>query len=205
MFINLLLNDPFTFVLLVIPLIYSIIIHELAHGWAAYIMGDTTAKNMGRLTLNPLSHLDPIGTIALFFAGFGWAKPVPVNTYVLRNGRFGFIFVALAGIIANVILAFLALLMLRLLSPAAETPLGTFLFFLAQINIILASFNLIPIPPLDGSRILTAFLPYHLQYKFHRIEPYGFLIIVVLLITNVLDPVITAFRSIIIGLINLLL
>jgi len=201
---NLLFNDPFTFILLVIPLLYSIIIHELAHGWVAYIMGDATAKNMGRLTLNPLSHLDPIGTLALFIAGFGWAKPVPVNTYALRNSRFGFIFVAAAGIIANMIFAFLALLVLRLLSPAVGTPAATFLYFLAHINIILAAFNLIPIPPLDGSRILTAFLPPHMQYQLRRIEPYGFIIIVVLLFTKVLNPVIDLFRNVILSLINLL-
>lgn len=205
MLLTLLFNDPLTFVLLVIPLLYSIIIHELAHGWVAYIMGDATAKNMGRLTLNPLSHLDPIGTLALFIVGFGWAKPVPVNTYALRNSRFGFVFVASAGIIANIVFAFFALLAWRILLPSAGTPMETFLSFLAQINIMLAAFNLIPIPPLDGSRILTAFLPSHMQYQLRRIEPYGFIIIIALLFLKVLNPVIDVLRNIILALINLLL
>jgi Zn-dependent protease len=205
MLLKLLFDDTFTFILLVIPLIYSIVIHELAHGWAAYIMGDTTAKNMGRLTLNPLSHLDPFGTLALFIVGFGWAKPVPVNTYALRNGRSGFIFVALAGIIANIIFAFLALLAFRILSPSPGMPVATFLFYLAQINIMLAAFNLIPIPPLDGSRVLTAFLPPHMQYQFRRIEPYGFFIIIALAFTGLLRPVTAAIMSIIIMVISLLL
>ena len=205
MLLKLLLDDPFTFILLVIPLLYAIIIHELAHGWAAYIMGDATAKNMGRLTLNPLSHLDPVGTIALFLFGFGWAKPVPVNTYALRHSPFGFVLVASAGIMANMVFAFLALLALRLLSPDAGTPADIFLFFLARINIMLAAFNLIPIPPLDGSRILTAFLPAHVQYQLRRLEPFGFIIIIALLYMRVLDPVIAFFRNIILGLINFLI
>jgi Zn-dependent protease len=99
--LHLLINDPFTFILLVIPLLYSIIIHELAHGWVAYRMGDPTAKSLGRLSLNPLKHLDPVGTLMLFIFGFGWAKPVPVNFNYLHNRRMGLIFVSSAGIIAN--------------------------------------------------------------------------------------------------------
>ena len=106
--LHLLINDPFTFILLAIPLLYSIIIHELAHGWVAYRMGDPTAKSLGRLSLNPLKHLDPVGTLMLLIFGFGWAKPVPVNFNYLHNKRMGLIFVSSAGIIANMFLAFLA-------------------------------------------------------------------------------------------------
>lgn len=203
--LNLLLNDPLTFVLLAIPLLYSIIVHELAHGWVAYRMGDPTAKYAGRLTLNPLKHLDPIGTAMLFIFGFGWAKPVPVNFNQLHNIRLGLILVSSAGIIANMVFAFLAVLLLQLLSPSSSGSIGQFLYYLAQINIILASFNLIPIPPLDGSKILMGFLPERFQYALSRLEPFGFFIIIGLLYLGALDPVIHFFRWIILSLIGLLL
>jgi Zn-dependent protease len=203
--LNLLIQDPLTFVLLAIPLLYSIIIHELAHGWVAFLMGDPTAKNMGRLTLNPLKHLDPIGTAMLFIFGFGWAKPVPVNLGLVRNTRLGLILVSAAGIIANLLLAFLAVLLLRLLSPSPSGSIGLLLYYLAQINIMLASFNLIPIPPLDGSKIVMGFLPERLQYALSRLEPFGFFIIIGLLYLGALDPVIHFFRWMILTLIGLLL
>ena len=203
--LNLLLNDPLTFVLLAIPLLYSIIIHELAHGWVAYRMGDPTAKYAGRLTLNPIKHLDPIGTAMLFIFGFGWAKPVPVNFNHLKNTRLGLILVSSAGIVANMIFAFLAVLLLRLLSPSSSGSIGQFLYYLAQINIMLASFNLIPIPPLDGSKILMGFMPERFQYALARLEPFGFFIIIGLLYLGALDPVIHFFRWIILTLIGLLL
>ena len=203
--LNLLFNDPLTFILLAIPLLYSIIIHELAHGWVAYRMGDPTAKMLGRLSLNPLKHLDPIGTLMLFIFGFGWAKPVPVNFSNIHDTRKGLIFVSSAGIIANMIFAFVAFLIFRLLSPTPAGVLATFLFYLAQINIILASFNLIPIPPLDGSKILMGFVSERFQYYLSRIEPYGLFIIIGLLYFRALDPLIAFFRWIILGLIGILL
>ena len=203
--LNLLLQDPLTFVLLAIPLLYSIIIHELAHGWVAYRMGDPTAKYAGRLTLNPIKHLDPIGTAMLFIFGFGWAKPVPVNFNHFHNTRLGLILVSSAGIIANMIFAFLAILLLRLLSPSSSGSIGQLLYYLAQINIMLASFNLIPIPPLDGSKILTGFMPERFQYALARLEPFGFFIIIGLLYLGALDPVIHFFRWIILALIGLFL
>jgi Zn-dependent protease len=203
--LNLLIKDPFTFILLAIPLLYSIILHELAHGWVAYRMGDPTAKSLGRLSLNPLKHLDPIGTVMLFIFGFGWAKPVPVNFNNLRDTRKGLILVSSAGITANMILAFLAFFLLRLLSPAPSGALATLLFYLAQINIILASFNLIPIPPLDGSKILMGFVPERFQYYLSRLEPFGLFIIIGLLYIGALDPLIAFFRWIILALISILL
>ena len=203
--LNLLINDPLTFILLAIPLLYSIIIHELAHGWVAYRMGDPTAKMLGRLSLNPLKHLDPIGTLMLFIFGFGWAKPVPVNFSNIHDTRKGLIFISSAGIIANMIFAFVAFLLFRLLSPTPAGVLATFLFYLAQINIILASFNLIPIPPLDGSKILMGFVSERFQYYLSRIEPYGLFIIIGLLYFRALDPLIAFFRWIILGLIGILL
>jgi Zn-dependent protease len=202
--IQLLFQDPLTFLLLAVPLLYSIIIHELAHGWVAYVMGDSTAKYQGRLTLNPLKHLDPIGTAMLFFFGFGWARPVPINLGYIRNPRLGLILVSSAGIVANMLFAFAAVLLLRLLTPSPEGSAATLLYFLAQINIILASFNLIPIPPLDGSKILMGFLPERLRDVFARLEPFGFFIIIGLLYLGALDPVIRFFRSLILGLIAFL-
>ncbi|MGD1153220.1 MAG: site-2 protease family protein [Syntrophales bacterium] len=203
--LKLLINDPFTFILLAIPLLYSVILHELAHGWVAYRMGDSTAKRLGRLSLNPLRHLDPIGTLMLFLFGFGWAKPVPVNFSNLHNTRKGLILVSSAGIITNMLLAFLAFFLYRLLSPEPGGVFATLLFYLAQINIILASFNLIPIPPLDGSKILMGFAPAGLQYTLSRLEPYGFFIIIGLLYFGALDPLIDLFRSMILALISVLL
>ncbi len=203
--LSLLMKDPLTFVLLAVPLLYSIIIHELAHGWVAYRMGDPTAKYQGRLTLNPLKHLDPIGTAMLFLVGFGWAKPVPVDFNRLRNSRLGLILVSSAGIIANMVVAFIAVLLLHLMSPSPSGSMGQLLYYLAQINIMLASFNLIPIPPLDGSKILMGFLSERLRYSFSRLEPYGFFIIIGLLYLGALDPVIHFFRWIILALIGLVL
>lgn len=203
--LNLLIHDPLTFILLAFPLLYSVIIHELAHGWVANRMGDPTAKRLGRLTLNPLRHLDPIGTLMLFIFGFGWAKPVPVNLGNVRHHRKGLIFISSAGIIANIILAFLAVLFYYYLSPSPRGPMGMMLYYLAQINIMLASFNLIPIPPLDGSKILAGFMSERFQFAMARMERFGFLIIIGLLYLHVLDPLIAFFRWIIVGIINFIL
>jgi Zn-dependent protease len=203
--LKLLINDPVTFILLAIPLLYSVILHELAHGWVAYLMGDSTAKWQGRLSLNPLRHLDPIGTIMLFLFGFGWAKPVPVNFRNLHDMRKGLILVSSAGIVTNMFLAFLAFFLYRFLSPEPSGVLFTLLHYLAQINIILAAFNLIPIPPLDGSKILMGFAPAGFQYTLSRLEPYGFFIIIGLLYFGVLNPLIDLFQWLILSLISLVL
>jgi Zn-dependent protease len=203
--INLLFRDPLSFILVAIPLLYSIIIHELAHGWVAYRMGDSTAKWLGRLSLNPLRHLDPVGTVMLFVFGFGWAKPVPVNFNNLRDHRKGLIFVSAAGVTANVILAFCALLLVRVLPSFPAGPIHTVLFYTAQINIMLAAFNLIPIPPLDGSKILMGFSSRRFQYSLARLEPYGMFIIIGLLWLGILNPLIGFFRWTIMAIIRVLL
>lgn len=207
--LNLLTRDPLAFALVVIPLLFSVIIHEVAHGWVAYRMGDSTAKWSGRLSLNPLKHLDPIGTLMLFLAGFGWAKPVPVNFNNLSDKRNGLIFVSLAGILANILFAFVALLFVRLFSTSF-TGANLILVYkvcqsVAYINITLAALNLIPIPPLDGSKVLMGILWQRTPDVLFRLEPYGFFIIIGLLFLGILDPLIGFFGWMIAKIIGILL
>jgi Zn-dependent protease len=203
--LNLLQKDPFGFIIVAVPLLYSIIFHELAHGWVAYRMGDPTARSLGRLSLNPLKHLDPLGTLMLFLVGFGWARPVPVNFNRLHDKRKGMILVSAAGIVTNTLLAFVALFLYRLLAlPRSSVP-AELLYYFARINIILAAFNLIPLPPLDGSKILMGFASANVRNFLLRIERYGFFIIIALLYLGVLDPVIRFFEWLIMSLIRLLL
>ncbi len=207
--LNLLTRDPLAFALVAIPLLFSVIIHEVAHGWVAYRMGDSTAKWSGRLSLNPLKHLDPIGTLMLFLAGFGWAKPVPVNFNNLSDKRKGLIFVSLAGILANILFAFGAQLFVRLFS-ASFSAVNLILVYkvcqsVAYINITLAALNLIPIPPLDGSKILMGILWDRTPDFLFRLEPYGFFIIIGFLYLGILDPLIGFFGWIIMTLIRILL
>jgi Zn-dependent protease len=203
--LKLLTSDPLSFVLVAIPLLFSVIIHEVAHGWVAYRMGDPTAKWLGRLSLNPLRHLDPIGTLMLFLAGFGWAKPVPVNFNNISDRRKGLIFVSSAGILANILFAFAALLFLRLFSLSAMGMSAILVYYVVQINITLAALNLIPIPPLDGSKILMGIVSGRTRYFLARLEPYGFFIIIGFLFLGILDPLIGLFRWIIVTLIGILL
>ena len=203
--LNLLLNDPVSFVILSVPLLYSIIVHELAHGWVAYKLGDPTAKLQGRLSLNPLKHLDPIGTIMLFIFGFWWAKPVPVNLSNIPDRRKGLILVSSAGIVANIMLAFIALLISRLISPELAGVTAKILYILAKINIILAAFNLIPIPPLDGSKILMGVAPEGIRRILFQIEPFGFFIVIGFLYFGLLDPLINFFQWIILAIIAVFL
>jgi len=203
--LRLLTNDPVAFVLLVVPLLYSVVIHEVAHGWVAYKMGDPTAKWMGRLTLNPLKHLDPLGTLMLFLAGFGWAKPVPVNLNNIPDRRKGLILVSSAGIAANILFAFGALLVYKLLHLPARGVGAVVVSNLAYINVTLAALNLIPIPPVDGSKILMGFAPEGLQRLLARLEPYGFFILIGLLYLGLLDPFIGFFQWLIFTVISALL
>jgi len=204
-FLSLLFTNPALFILLALILLYSVIFHEVAHGWVARLFGDDTAWRYGRLTLNPISHLDPIGTLMLFLVGFGWAKPVPVNYYRLSNSRFGLIAVSLAGCLTNILIASIAIVLLQLQSTSTNTAFGTLLSIVVRINIILGAFNLIPIPPLDGSRILMSLLPRDAQQELARIEPYGFFILAFLLFTGLLNPVINLLKNLIYGFIYLLL
>jgi Zn-dependent protease len=207
--LKLLTVDPLAFALVAIPLLFSVILHEVAHGWVAYRMGDPTAKWSGRLTLNPLNHLDPVGTLMLFLAGFGWAKPVPVNFNNLTDKRKGLLFVSSAGVLANILLAFFALLFIRLFSLSSSEIAVILIYkvftYVAHINITLAALNLIPIPPLDGSKILMGITWKRTPYFLTRLEPYGFFIIVGFLYLGILDPLIGLLRWIIGALIGVLI
>jgi len=171
----------------IIILILSVVLHEVSHGYAAEALGDPTARLAGRLTLNPLRHLDPVGSVIVpaltWFAGgfiFGWAKPVPFNPYNLRNQRWGEALVAMAGPISNAVLAVLFGLIVRF-GGFSGTTLDV-LSFIVLINIILAIFNLIPVPPLDGSKILFAVLPYKYNNVRTTLERYGFIFIIVFVV-----------------------
>ena len=205
--ISLLLSDPAAFVILSVLLLYSVIFHELAHGWVAYKMGDATAKWLGRLTLNPIKHLDLIGTLMLLIIGFGWAKPVPVNLENIpaEKRRPGLIFVSAAGITANIVFAFIALLLYRLISPDQSGMIAQILILLARINIILAAFNLIPIPPLDGSKIVMGFAPESVNRVLNQIEPFGIFIVLGLLFLGALNPVINVLQYFILAVISVFL
>lgn len=163
MIISLLFQDPLTFFAWVVAAIVALVLHEFCHAWAAYALGDSTAKYAGRLTLNPLKHLDLWGSLLILVAGIGWAKPVPYNPYNLKNQKWGPALVALAGPGANLFLCFFFGIILRLLVGAdllaAENMLFTFLQLMVVLNIVLLTFNLIPLPPLDGSKLLFALLP----------------------------------------------
>lgn len=183
---------PEFFALSIIILLFSVIIHEVMHGVVALKFGDQTAERAGRLTLNPIPHIDLFGTILLpallIFTGspilFGWAKPVPVNPLNFSNLRKGELLVSAAGILANFGLAILAALIFHVLNALPQTfpaLLGSLLRFMVLINLVLGIFNLFPIPPLDGSKILLSQLPYNLAKSYSRIEPYGFLILLILL------------------------
>ena len=186
---------------LLIPVLFAITVHEVAHGWVARLLGDHTAERAGRLTLNPVKHIDPVGTVAvplmlLLFSGgqmvFGWAKPVPVAFQNLRNPRRDMILVAAAGPISNLLMAtgwaFLAALersFLDLPGLAGTWAQGVCVAGILT-NVVLAVFNLLPVPPLDGGRVLAGLLPPGGAMLLHRIEPFGFLIVVVLMFTGIL-------------------
>lgn len=183
---------------LLISLIISLValpIHEYAHGYAAYRMGDNTAYRQGRLTLNPLVHIDPLGTLALVLFGFGWAKPVQINPLNFENPKKGMMLSALAGPLSNVGLAFISMVFYKLsyipvymgMSGAFIMTVQTFLLYMISINITLAVFNFIPIPPFDGSRIATYFLPQRIYFKIMQYENIIFIGLLVILWLGFLD------------------
>lgn len=185
------------FVIKLVSLGFSIILHEIAHGYAAYRMGDPTAAYSNRLTLNPIAHIDLFGSIILpvilVVTGspvlLGWAKPVPINPYYFRNLKQGIMVTGAAGPLANFVLALTAGILFHLVAPFSDV-VGWFLAYFCATNVALGVFNLIPIPPLDGSRVLYGLLPRGLDDRFISIERYGMYILFILLWVGVLDRII---------------
>ena len=213
-FVPLLLSVP--------PILLALSFHEYAHGWMAYRLGDPTAKHEGRLTMNPLAHLDPLGTMMIIIVHFGWAKPVPVNPMNLKDPKKDMLWIALAGPVSNVIMAAGLGLILRIMIGmglrADESFLGYFqymLYFAVMINLVLAIFNMIPIPPLDGSKILFGLLPTEYEESFLRFQQIGPMVLLGLVVINsyfgipifsvLITPFVSVFSSLFVGrdLINL--
>ncbi|MFH1661618.1 MAG: site-2 protease family protein [Candidatus Falkowbacteria bacterium] len=182
--------DPVLIIPWFCALLFAITIHEFSHGFTAYKLGDDTAANMGRLSLNPLVHLDLFGLLMLVFVGFGWAKPVPINIYNIRKGNFGKFMVSFAGVLANLIMAVVCVLALKILvinGFSVSNFLIKFLAFLVYINLALFVFNLIPVHPLDGYHILELFVPKIFFKIFPFLESWGFFIIIALVfLTNII-------------------
>ncbi|MEZ4631806.1 MAG: site-2 protease family protein [Deinococcales bacterium] len=195
--IQLLQQDPLAFVILAAVLLFSLAAHEWGHAWVADRMGDPTARNLGRVTLNPFNHLDPLGSLLILIVGFGWAKPVLTKPMNFRDYRMGVFWVSIAGILVNLAIAIAALILLGSLgvklSPngliatndfmasSMGQTLARVLLTAARINIILACFNLIPVPPLDGSKTVQAFAPKEVQVFLWQLERYGFLLVILLI------------------------
>ncbi len=185
--------DPAVQVILLPVIIFALSFHEFAHAWAAFRLGDPTAKSYGRLTLNPLAHLDPFGAIVLYLVGFGWAKPVPVDYRYLANPKRDMLWISLAGPVSNLSLALVSGLLLRFLWTAGiisgSGVLATVLVMSLQINLVLCFFNFLPVPPLDGSKILAGLMPPGNNEFLYKLEMYGpkvlFAVILIGMLTGV--------------------
>jgi len=186
----------------IVVLLIAFTVHEFAHAYVAYKFGDPTAKNQGRLTLNPKEHLDPVGTILLLVFGFGWARPVPVNRYHFKNPRLAGVLVSIAGPLSNLLIAIIGYIIFFVMLSSGISGgwteyVFTFINVLVNINILLFVFNLLPLPPLDGYRIIEDLVPPRVRAKMTQYEQYGTLIFLILVITPLgkytIDPIFSTF------------
>jgi Zn-dependent protease len=205
--IDLLIHGQFSdFILIALAIVLAIALHEFGHAAADELQGDPTARLAGRLTLNPVRHLDPFGTLMIVLVGFGWGKPVPMTPSKLRNRRFGAALVGAAGPLVNVILAFVSGALLARLSPATSGSLAyRFLLEFLYLNVLLAILNILPIPPLDGSRILGAILPPSKQHIVFFLDQYGFVILLIaalLVLPRILGPIATSASNLVLRLVG---
>jgi len=201
MLIKLLMEQPIVFFLVVAALIVSISIHEYAHAKVADLLGDDTARLLGRVTLDPRSHLDPVGSILLLLAGFGWGKPVPFNPINLKNPKRDAAIIAFAGPLSNFILAGILAILIRFVGVGSI--IGSFLYFTVFYNIVLGTFNLIPVHPLDGFKIVAGLLPPSLHIQWMQMSQYGIFILLILLVTDATNVVITPIINILLNLYGL--
>lgn len=188
-------------------LVIALVIHEYAHAKAADIMGDFTPRMTGRLTLNPMAHIDPIGLIMLLVVRFGWAKPVMINARNFRNWRQGELLVALAGPVANLLVAFISLLVMAVLFKLGMFSEGVrlVLSMMVLFNINFAIFNMLPLPPLDGSKVLMVLLPGRLAYKLMSLERYSFIILIFLMMTPFLTMILIPLQRLVLSVFNLII
>ena len=188
-------------------LVIALVIHEYAHAKAADVMGDFTPRMTGRLTLNPMAHIDPIGLIMLLVVRFGWAKPVMINARNFRNWRQGELLVALAGPVANLLLAFISLLAMAVLFKLGMFSEGVrlVLSMMVLFNINFAIFNMLPLPPLDGSKVLMVLLPGRLAYKLMSLERYSFIILIFLMMTPFLTMILIPLQRLVLSVFNLII
>ena len=177
------MTDTLYWIVFAIPsILIASTAHEYAHGWMAYQLGDLTAKVNGRLTLNPLAHIDPIGALSMAIFKFGWSKPVPINEYNFKHRELGTALTALAGPVSNIILASITALLFHVFKVDISSLIGLFIYTFIVVNLSLAIFNLIPIPPLDGHKIVRAVLPKKLRYYWEKLEKVSFIFIILLLL-----------------------
>jgi len=195
------------------PILLALTVHECAHAWVAYRLGDPTAKMLGRVTLNPIRHLDPIGTLMLLFSGlFGWAKPVPINPRNFRNMSRSIVLVSLAGPLSNLALAALFAIAYKIFEmagphflssmPGLWRPLFAMIEVSIIINVALAVFNMVPVPPLDGSKVLGNLLPARQAFAWARFEQYGFFILLILIVTGALNKFVSPIIFLMAGLLT---
>lgn len=197
--ITYLFENPLLFLVLLISLVISITIHEFFHAFAAFKLGDSTPKLQGRVTLNPVSHVDPLGLAALIFFGFGWGRPVEYDIYNLRSPKRDVLLISIVGPLSNLVLAFLCFLVIKFFGDFG------FLQVLLQLNLVLFVFNLIPVFPLDGFNVVRGLLPYRLAYKWGELEPYGIFILIGMIVFNIPSYLINQAVPLILGIFNLLI